>query len=396
MLKENLPQHDPCSARIPVRTNNMHLSTLVLLLSVSAQAVDSRLETLRKAAVLIQQQHYQQAEALLDSLLVHSPEDAVALNLLGVAEMREGNFPRAKQIFEKAIKTGHRTVGPHINLAALEASEQPQRALNELKEALAIDPANEQARALLRKTAHEAALQAMAAGNIQQAISLLSSARKISPDDPEILYDFGMAAFDGSYYRDAQVALEQTLKLRPRYYQAEYALARVYLKENRGEDAEREMRACVAANPRDATAEYGLGYILAAEEKLEQAKAAFTQSLALQPQQTESEFQLAEIALKQGETEEARREYETVLQRDPRHAGALTGIGIIQFRSGYYAAARQNLKQAVEIAPAYPKAHYYYALVLSKTGDAQQAKHELSIAAELQKKTLVNDRLSSQ
>jgi Tfp pilus assembly protein PilF len=105
----------------------------------------------------------------------------------------------------------------------------------------------------------------------------------------------------------------------------------------------------------------------------------------LQPDQTESIFQLGEIAMQQGDNDAASEDFRKVLSRDPHHGGALTEIGGLAYRASKYEEAKTDLERAIESAPSYQKAHYYYALTLSKLGRKTEADHEFTIAKDLQK-----------
>ncbi len=351
-------------------------------------------QTLEDAAALIQRNELAAAEAELQPLLKEQPEDPVALNLLGLVRVKQKKPDDAETLFREAIATGHPLAGPHINLALLHSSERPIDALNELQEALKIAPGNQQAESLVQSIAKQSALKALQSGNSNQAIAIAMKARQAAPKNPEILYDFGMVALEAGLYPDAQAALEQSLALRPGYQEARYALARVYLDESLAQQAEQQMRKYLDAKTDDASAWYGLGYILVAEQKLDEAKSAFDKSLALEPNQTESLFQLGEIALEQGHTDAARGEFTKVLARAPQHAGALTEMGVMAFRTAKLEEAKNDLERAIASAPSYQKAHYYYALTLTKTGDKAQADREFALARQLQKKHTTNARLA--
>ncbi|MBV9500220.1 MAG: tetratricopeptide repeat protein [Acidobacteriaceae bacterium] len=365
---------------------------LIASLALPAQGQD-RIQNLQNAAVLIDRNDFAAAEAELELLLKEQPDDAVALNLLGVIRMRQKNFPEAENLFKRAIGTGRPLLGPHMNLAVLYGSARPLDALSELEECLIIAPDNQRAKTLIRSIAKEAALQDMRAGEKDKAIAIMLKARAAMPDDPEVLYELGLVSLDSGFYADAQKCFERVLQIRPGNNEARYGLARAYLNENLAEQAEHAMRQYLTAKPDDASAQYGLGYILVAEQKLDEARAAFEKSLALQPGQTESLFQLGEIDVEQGQTGRARDRFAQVLARDPHHAGALTEIGIMAFRASDYSKAKNDLEQAVAAAPSYQKAHYFYALTLAKMGDKEQANREFDISAQLQKKHITNVRL---
>ena len=85
------------------------------------------------------------------------------------------------------------------------------------------------------------------------------------------------------------------------------------------------------------------------------------------------------------QNEEAERDFNRVLARDSHHAGALTGLGILAFRARRFSDARRCLEEAINGAPSYQKAHYYYALTLSRLGSKPEAAREFALAKELQK-----------
>ena len=74
-----------------------------------------------------------------------------------------------------------------------------------------------------------------------------------------------------------------------------------------------------------------------------------------------------------------------VLARDPHHGGALTDMGILAYRAARYDEAKVDLATAIESAPEYQKAHYYYALTLSRLGRKPEAEREFALAKTLQK-----------
>jgi len=344
-----------------------------------------RTDTLHKAANLIEKRDFASAETTLQVLLKQSPEDPVALNLLGLIKMEQHDREAAEKLFRRAIDTGQPIVGPRINLGLLYGADQPLEALTQLHEALKLTPDNQQAQALVRSIEKESVINAMQAGEKDKALAILLAARRALPNDPDILYHLGMVALELSLNDDAEKAFEEALRQRPDYDEAIYGLARAYLARSQAKEAEQAIRKYLIRRPEDASAYYGLGYILLAEQHLQDARAAFERSLALQPNQTESEFQLGEIAMQQGATSSAREHFTKVLSRNPHHAGALTEIGVFAFRSSEYEIAKTNLEQAVASAPTYQKAHYYYALTLAKLGDKTEAERQFKMAQALQK-----------
>jgi tetratricopeptide (TPR) repeat protein len=233
------------------------------------------------------------------------------------------------------------------------------------------------------KAATAAALVDRKIGLDGAALIYLIRARKLVPDSPELLFDFGMQADSMRIYRDADEALTKAHELAPDDAKILYALAHVEFDEQKMPEAESNMRAYLKMRPDDATAHFGLGRLLHMLTRNDEAKPELVQSIALQPRQTESYYELGQIALEENGDAEAKKYYDRVLSLAPRHGGALTGMGVLAFRKKDYAAAETYLKSAVLYAADYPTAHHYYALVLARLGRPDEAKRESDLATKL-------------
>jgi tetratricopeptide (TPR) repeat protein len=353
---------------------------------LAAAGATDRVAALKRAAALIDARDLAGAEAALVPLLHDNPDDALALDLLGIVRMRQGRAYAAEDLFHKAIQHGPSLPGPHVNLAALYGD---QRAIPELREALKIAPSNAEAASLLKTIAERSALTSIRGGNADAAIAIMLDARAALPRDPEMLYKFGLVAMEARFFADAAKAEEEALRIRPDYPDAMYALARALITDGKGQQGELWMRKYLTLRPNDATAQYGLGYLLVAEEKLDEARAAFERSLALQPDQTESPFQLGIVAQKQGDDAAASEWFRKVLAREPGHAGALTETAVMALHDHRYQDAADLLERAVKSSRSYQKAHYYLGVALGKMGRKEESDREFSIATELKKSPVI-------
>jgi Flp pilus assembly protein TadD len=366
----------------------LHLRAILIAWMAAISAfcqAPPRVATLERAAKLIGAHDASGAEEALQRLLEKSPDDPLALNLMGLVRLEQKQQEQAEALFRRAIEKGPHLAGPHVNLAMLYGAARPEDAIAELSKALKLAPDHDQARAMLRDIAKTAASEYARAGDKEKALAVMLAAHRAMPRDPDLLFETALAALENRLFADAEQYLLKAIGMRPDFPKATYALARAYLEQNKMQLAEKEMRNYLAARPEDATAQYGLGYILVAEQKLDEARAAFGRSLALQPQQTESVFQLGEIALERGDREQAGQYFKKVLDYDPKHAGALADTGLLAFRSGNLDEAQTLLERAVALAPSYQKAHYYYALTLKKLGKKDEAEREFRISTDLQK-----------
>lgn len=234
-----------------------------------------------------------------------------------------------------------------------------------------------------RDRALAAALGLRQQGDGAAALACLEQARASHPDDPVLLTDLGVQAFDLQHLPEAAEALTAALKLQPNDPTAQYALARVELDRQHMPQAEALFRAYLAQQPTDASAHYGLGHLMQMSQRNDEAAAEFRLSIHLQPAQTESYYQLGQMDLDLHHDAEARELFTRVLSRFPAHGGALTGMGILDFRGKNYPAARRSLEAAIAASPEYQPSHYYLGLTLARLGDAAGSARELGRAADL-------------
>lgn len=232
----------------------------------------------------------------------------------------------------------------------------------------------------LRQEAHAA----MQAGNKNEALGLLARARSADPGNPDILFDFGMAALDLNLYLDSSRALTQELKIRPDDPKGIYALARAQMGLRHYQEAAQSLRHYLELRPNDASAHFGLGYILRLLRQNTEARKELNTSLRLHPEQTESVFQLGVIDLEENHRDQAAQRFQQVLQRNPQHSGALLGLGQLEFENAHYKAAKKWLTAAIRIVPGLYKAHYYLGLSEARLGDKDGARKELALAEQIQ------------
>jgi tetratricopeptide (TPR) repeat protein len=376
---------DPGSLRMTPHFFCSIFSSSVLVLALSAPAcAQSADATIARADQLIGENRLGDAEAVLDALLKKEPDNAAALNDLGLVRVKQQKTFEAQELFEKAAAADPRFLAARVNLGEAQMTQQLyDDALKSFEAALAIDARNDAAQGGEVRAAVQAALAARRAGDMDGALVYLVRARKLVPDNAELLLDFGVQAEAMRIYKDADEALTRAHGLDPANEKILYALARVELDEQKMPEAEANFGAYLKARPEDASAHYGLGHLLHMEVKDDEAKAELQRSIALQPRQTEAYYELGEIALALREDDEAKADYAKVLASDPHHGGALTGMGILAYRAKDYAGAEKYLQQAVLNAADYPTAHRYYAMLLERLGRQAEADRESELAKQL-------------
>lgn len=335
------------------------MSTLFTLLVASSMASSlfsgqstsaTSAEALQQAREWVVAHQFDKANALLSETVRHDPGNEAVLVELGRVQLAQGLDDDALKSFEAV---------------------------------LANKPDSAPAREGEIEAATAAALVDRQAGLNDSALLYLIRARKLVPDSPELLLDFGVQAESMRIFEDADSALTRAHELAPGDPRILYALAHVQLDEQKAPEAEANLRVYLKARPDDATAHYGLGHLLHMLARHDEAKTELERSIALQPRQSGSYYELGEIALEQNQASEAKSNYEKVLALAANHGGALTGMGILAYRAKDYGVAEEYLKSAVFYASDYSTAHHYYALVLARLGRKAESERESEIARSL-------------
>lgn len=340
---------------------------------------------LRRAAGLIGAQDLVSAERELTTVLRGNPRNGGALNLLGVVRVKQQRAEEAEALFKQSISASPRGVEARINLGLLfVTSGQAEEGSFQFEEALKIAPRNAEAASHLVTV-----LRALAAAAIgsdpEKALSHLIRARALAPRDPEVLFEFAMAALRLTLHEDAIPALAAALAKRPSEPKFIYAMGRARLATGDVIEAERLFRRYTELRPEDPAGRFGLGYALAGLRRNAEARNEFESSLAIQPEQTESNYQLGLLDQADGNVDAAATHFGKVLARYADHTGALLGLGQVQFGRKQYEEARQRLERAVALEPLLQKAHYYLGMTYARLGDKEAATREAGITEALER-----------
>lgn len=130
------------------------------------------------------------AAARLEAQLVNKPDDLVALMALGSIYQSLRGFPKACDAYEKVLSKKPDFVPAMNNLAYLylQHLNQPEKAYELARKARALDPKEPNVTDTLAWIVYQK-------GDYQQAFALISDAAGKLPDDPEIQFHLGMAAY---------------------------------------------------------------------------------------------------------------------------------------------------------------------------------------------------------
>jgi Flp pilus assembly protein TadD len=173
------------------------------------------LALIKEAAQRIAAGDLERAESELNIVLGTTPDEFRALNLLGIIRAQQRREPEAENLFQRAIKLKPEFASAHVSLGMLYVQmSKPDEAIPQFQEALRLDSSRPDAQASLVNLWRDQAHTAVRQDDPEKALSLLLQARKTSPKDADVLYDFGMVALRMSLFPDAVQAFQEALDLR--------------------------------------------------------------------------------------------------------------------------------------------------------------------------------------
>ncbi len=398
---------------------------LAILLSASvsvapAQTSDVNLQRLTEAVQAISENQLPRAEQLLNSVLAKLPNDADALNLLGVVRAKQGRTTEAERLFRRALASSSSHLGAHINLGELlittnrskdalpillrahQLASDRQEISLKLAMLYADNKSYSQAQEVLEKelairpsdvtTLRALARVARASGNLEKALSHLVEARRLAPQSPVVLYDFGVTALKMDLVLDALPVFEQLHREHPLEPAYLYGLAAAQWRKGDTAETTRLMDQYVKAQPRDPAGWYLFGAALLRQERTAEAQAALQRSVNLKAD-PDTEYLLGVSVDKLGNRAAAIKIFQRVVQAHPDHAASHGALGAAYREAGNYAGARIELEKAIGLDANDLRANYQLGLVYAKLGEKEAAKKMFDRADELRKRQHDQERV---
>jgi tetratricopeptide (TPR) repeat protein len=300
---------------------------------------------------------------------------------------KEGAPQASVDVLERTKATVPTSFELEFNLAgAYLLNKDPARALETYDVALALKPDSIPA---LRQAAGIAEHR----GELERSLSYWMRAKKIEPENPEILLGFGRVCLKMDLLDDAEPALTKAAGLKPDEPAYQYTLAAAKVGKRQYESAQTLLEPMVTKHPQDPHFQYALGAVLYVQGRLDEAAARLKESVRLQPEQLASHYYLALVARDQGNDAEAIQILEALLQRHPDHWASCEVLGGLLMAAQRYPEAEANLRTAVRLNPESVKANYQLGLLLARMGRKEEADKQLALTKTLRQEDEATSRL---
>jgi superkiller protein 3 len=320
----------------------------------------------------------------LDDLVAHwqklpEPSDESAFDFSATL-LLFGRKPEATEVLQDQEKRlrGHPQSDTALKLGnAFMTLGLLDHAENNLQLALSQNP---QCTACYQSLAQIAELQ----NNSEKALSLLVNAKRLAPQNPEVLFEFGKVCLERNLLDDALPALSKAVELKPDNDSYAYALGSANVGKGRLPDALELFQRLLQKHPQDAALMYAIGAVYYLQSKFSEAEASLKQSLAVRPQQVAAAYYLALTYDAVGNDDRAIPIFRDLLRTNPQHVPSYVKLGGILVRQHQYDEAQRDLERAVSLDPDSVEAHYQLGLVLRRLGKAAESETQFAESHRLE------------
>jgi len=221
-------------------------------------------------------------------------------------------------------------------------------------------------------------------GNTEKALAYLVAAKKLDPEDPEILFAFGKVCLQRNLLEDALPALTKAVALKPDHDPYVYVLASAYVAQGNLSKAESIFARLLQKHPRDPVLKYSIGAVNYLQGKYAEAESSLKQSLQAQPDQVAASYYLGLTYSALGQDGLAVAVFRDLLKGNPEHAPSLVKLGSILLRQHNYDEAQQHLERAISLDPGSVQAHYQLGLLYRRLGKTAESEIQLAESRRLE------------
>ncbi len=229
-----------------------------------------------------------------------------------------------------------------------------------------------------------------ASSDLDLAANIVGQLKKAYPDDPEVLY--------AAYRTYADLSGESMLSLSlvaPDSAQMHQVLAHEEIREGNTNAAVAQFRKAIALDANLPGVHYELAELLNTSQDpavKKEAEQEYLAALAANPQDEKAICRLGEIAAEEGDGQKAFDEYTKAVALRPADSDAKLGLAKALIQINQPEKAQALLEQTVQLDPTNATAHYRLATFYRQQGRLEDAKRQLDIYQGLRKE---KDKLRS-
>jgi Tfp pilus assembly protein PilF len=276
----------------------------------------------------MQTRHWKDTFSLFKHAILHTRNNALAHNNLGIEYMHAGDMQKAVDHFQKAL-----AIRPHYPNALVNVGVVLQRQ-----------------------------------GKLQEAKVFYRRALETRPGYAAAHYNLGWALEQSGKFDQAEYHYRSALKAMPDYHQAHNNLGVLMAHSGRFHEAAKHFRKALKIEPQDSQSLNNLGGALQKSGKTREAKKYYLKALSLDRDNTHALFNLTGILEIEGDLNQAETYYHRILDAFPYSAEALLGLGRVAESQGKHDLALDYYQKALKQKPDFRPAKNRLLRLLEKNG----------------------------
>lgn len=222
------------------------------------------------------------------------------------------------------------------------------------------------------------------AKRLAEAEALCRAVLEQSPDEPEALRLWGLAALYGGNLEKAEELLRRLIRVAPQHVDSHNNLSVALWHQHRPKEAEAAARQALALDPANLAAWNNLGNALQGQRRFEEAAEAYRKILATDPKDARAANNLGTALQSLGQFQQAVEAHRRAIALQPGFANALTNLGVALNELGQFEEAIATHRRALEFAPQSPQVHHNLSSVLLNLGRWSEAEAVCRQALTLQ------------
>ena len=291
------------------------------------------------------------AEQIYQQIVTMQPNNADALNLLGVCAFQAGRAEEAVELIGRAISHYDLDANFFVNRgAALQGLGRHKEAAKDFAHGLELNPDSVEAHANL-------AVLYKDQGKTSEAVKSYNAAIGLGPGSSKLHKQLGGLYLEHDQFEEAEVSFRAYLQDEPDDAEVSNNLGFALEKQDKFAEAEPFYRRAAELRPDVGEIVSNAGNALRHLGRFEDAHAHIARAVALEPDRWDFRANLATVLRQMGRHDEAIAQYRRIVEDSPENPVMQNDLGISLFSNGRYRESLGCFAVALDLQPDYPDAH---------------------------------------
>ncbi len=363
---------------------------------------------LNLAKLLIDNRHYQEGQAITQTVIQADPKNARAHTILGEKDLLMHDLPDALAELSKAVELDPQRVEGYAAVGSVYLAQgKPEDAEAAYQKAITVNPKSVQAHMALgefffaqRKMAQaEAAIRVACkldaravlpqlllgriyalSGRLAEAEDLYAKLKAVAPDDPRAYEALGTFYLSSGQPEKAVSEFESLAGKRPKDNSVKVYLIETLLDLNRVQEAAPLVQKALSANGENPRMVLASGRVLVSEGRYQEAIERLEKAIKLTPGSASAYYFLGMAQKGAGLLDVAQASFAQALKISPQMSQAAAAIAGLDVRNGDQSDALKMADNALGTSPNSTAGHIAKGRALIDKGDIQHGEPEIQAA----------------